>query len=75
MGHMQINPQALVAVRERTGLKQSQLADMARVSKGYLSKLESGKSPGTPDVIARVAAALEVPLAAIALSSSERVAS
>jgi transcriptional regulator with XRE-family HTH domain len=68
---MRINPHALVVVRERTGLKQAQLAARADVSPGYLSKMESGKAPGTPDVIARIAAALEVPLAAIALSSPD----
>lgn len=67
---MRINPHALVVVRERTGLKQAQLAARAEVSPGYLSKLESGKAPGTPDVILRVAKALDVPLAAITLAGA-----
>ena len=67
---MRINPHALVVVRERTGLKQAQLAARAEVSPGYLSKLENGKAPGTPDVILRVAKALDVSLAAITLEGA-----
>lgn len=48
----------LVRRRWRAGLNQSELADLASISKGQLSKIESGKSDTSPETLARLAAAL-----------------
>ena len=48
--------------REYRGLTQQQVADEARISKPYLSQLESGQRKGTAEVLAAVARALNVSL-------------
>lgn len=48
--------------RRYRDLTQQQVADRAGISKSYLSQLESGKRRGTPDVLARLAGALDVAL-------------
>lgn len=48
--------------RDHRGWTQQQVADKAGISKPYLSQLESGKRTGTTDVMARLAAALDLDL-------------
>jgi len=52
--------------REYRSLTQQQLADMVRISKPYLSQLETGKRTGTTDVLASIAKALNVSLEHVA---------
>lgn len=52
--------------REYRKLTQQQLADMAGISKPYLSQLETGKRTGTTDVLAAIAQALDVSLEQVA---------
>lgn len=79
---MDINGSALQAIRERSGLTQSDLARETerigpRVSQGRISELESGdpaKSAVRPATAKVLADALSVPLVAL-LRSAEQVAS
>jgi DNA-binding XRE family transcriptional regulator len=48
--------------REYRGMTQQQLADLAGISKPYLSQLESGKRTGTTEVLSNLAAALTLEL-------------
>jgi transcriptional regulator with XRE-family HTH domain len=50
----------LKALREARGMSQAQLAKMATVSRGYLSRVELGMQSPTLHVIERLAAALAV---------------
>ena len=58
---IEIDPIALTVLREKDGHSKSSLAAAAGVSLGYLSDLESGRRKGNPDVIGKLAAALNVP--------------
>jgi len=57
--------------REYRGLTQQQLADFVRISKPYLSQIETGKRTGTTDVLAAIAKALDVSLEQVA--STEKI--
>ena len=48
--------------REFRGLTQQQLADAARISKPYLSQIETGKRKGGTDILSALAKALKVTL-------------
>jgi DNA-binding XRE family transcriptional regulator len=48
--------------REYRGLTQQQLADTAKISKPYLSQIETGKRTGATNVLAAIAKALDVSL-------------
>jgi len=52
--------------REYRGLTQQQLADIVKISKPYLSQIETGKRTGTTDILSRIAKALDVSLEQIA---------
>lgn len=52
-------------LRRKLGLTQEQLADAVGFSPRYISRLESGEVDATLRTIARVAAKLEVPAAAL----------
>jgi transcriptional regulator with XRE-family HTH domain len=52
----------LRTLRRTTGLTQRQLADAARLSEGYVARLEAGDTSPGLDLLARLAAALSVPL-------------
>ncbi len=52
--------------REYRGLTQQQLADIVRISKPYLSQIETGKRTGTTDVLSAIAKALDVSLEQVA---------
>lgn len=49
-------------IREGMGMKQVELAKMARVSQPYLYDLENNKRGAKPDTLLRIADALGVPL-------------
>jgi len=48
--------------REYRGLTQQQLADMAGISKPYISQIETGKRKGTTEILSAIAKALNVSL-------------
>jgi antitoxin component HigA of HigAB toxin-antitoxin module len=52
----------VTVLREHRAFTVRGLAEVAGVSPSYLSEIESGKKPGSFDAMARVAAALHVPL-------------
>jgi transcriptional regulator with XRE-family HTH domain len=49
-------------LREKHGLSQTQLADMAEVGRAHLSQIENGAVAARIDTIYSVAQALEIPL-------------
>jgi hypothetical protein len=51
----------LKAVRNWRGETQLRLTSLTGIGQGYLSDLESGRRTGSPDTIAKLAAALRVP--------------
>lgn len=51
------------ALRASRDMTQEQLADAARVSREYLSRVESGSRNGSVDVVARISKSLNVSLA------------
>jgi transcriptional regulator with XRE-family HTH domain len=63
---MEIDPQMLTLLRERTGWNKTQLAVEAGISLQYLCDLEAGRRKGTNPAIAKaLATALDVPITAI----------
>lgn len=62
---MQVNPDALTSIRELSGYKKSRLASLAGISPSYLTEMEKGDKPGSPDVIKKLADALACPVAAL----------
>ena len=56
----------LKAIRRWRAMKQLELAQKSGVGQGYLSDLESRRRAGSPDTLAVLAKALDVPLAWIA---------
>jgi DNA-binding XRE family transcriptional regulator len=52
--------------REYRGLTQQQLADKAKISKPYLSQIETGKRTGTTEILSTIAKALDVSLDEVA---------
>jgi len=66
-----LNRHALTALRIKSRLTQTTLACFAEISVQYLNDLEAGRRKGTkPDVIGRLADALDVPLEAGTRSST-----
>lgn len=62
---MRINHHALRAIRERSGLTGSELADLAGISQAHYSNIETGERSPSPKVAAALAQALKVPVLAI----------
>jgi DNA-binding XRE family transcriptional regulator len=54
------------ALRRWRGLTQTALAAKAEIAQGYLSEIENRQRVGAPETLARLAAALDVPLQWIA---------
>jgi transcriptional regulator with XRE-family HTH domain len=69
---MNLNRDALVALRERSGLSKQELADRAGVDRTLITRLENGERRATPAVMKKLAAALAVSL--LAISGPEEVA-
>lgn len=65
---MEVNGEALRAIREAQGWTKSRLAAEAGISLPYLRDLEKGRRKGrNPQVVRALAQALKVPTAAIAV--------
>lgn len=62
---MELNRDALIALRERSGLNKQQLADAAGVDRTLVTRIESGERRATAAVIVKLAEALKVPTTAI----------
>lgn len=71
---MVLNGSALQAIRERSGLTQSDLARQTGVSQGRISELEAGQVNVRPGTVKALAEALRVPVTAIIAGSPEAVA-
>lgn len=66
---MVLNGSALQAIRERTGISQTDLAKLTGVSQGRISELEAGQRNVRPSTIKSLADALGVPLAALMVNA------
>ena len=53
----------LAAIREKRGLSQTQLADMAEVGRAHLSQIENGAVAARIDTLYALSKALEISLA------------
>lgn len=62
---MNLNRDALIALRERSGMNKQQLADAAGVDRTLVTRIEKGERNATPSVITKFALALKVPVTAI----------
>lgn len=71
---MRCNPAALRAIRERSGLTVSALAESAGIKQAHLSNVEAGRRNASPEVVVALAKALKVDLPAI-LADPESIAS
>jgi transcriptional regulator with XRE-family HTH domain len=67
------NGATIRAVREALGISLTSLAARARLSKGYLSDVETGGCQPSAEVIQRIAAELGVPLDAITYPAPDAV--
>jgi transcriptional regulator with XRE-family HTH domain len=63
--HIRANGAAIRALRAAYGWKPSKFATAVQVSHGYLTNIEAGRKQPSPEVLRRIADALNVPLAAI----------
>jgi transcriptional regulator with XRE-family HTH domain len=61
-----INPVALRTIRELRGHTQRELAHLAGLDSGHVSRIESGQRNPSPDIVKRLAAQLQVNPAAFA---------
>ncbi len=50
----------LRALRKWKGVTQSQVALKTGLAQGYISDIESGRKPGTPEVVRKIADAIEI---------------
>jgi transcriptional regulator with XRE-family HTH domain len=62
---MQINPDALVWLRKRSGFSQLELAEKADVRADALNHIEKGRRDPTDEQAARIARALSIPITAL----------
>lgn len=62
---MRLNREALRAIRERTGYNYTTLGREAGLSRTLILRLENGERNCTPDVMTKLARALDVPLHAL----------
>ena len=60
-----LNPDALRAIRERSGLTVTDLARLSGISQPHISNLERGNRRATPPTIKVLADALGVPMMAL----------
>ena len=68
---VRINPAALRAIRERSGLSVTALAAAAGIKQAHLSNIEAGRRKASADVAVALARALKVELPAILADPSE----
>lgn len=62
---MNLNTDALVEIRRRSGINQSALATRAGIDRTLLNKIERGERTATDAVIVKLAAGLKCPLLAL----------
>lgn len=62
---MQINPEALKALRARSGWSVSKFATAVETTHSHISNIEAGRRKASPELIVRMAAVLDVPLMAL----------
>ena len=62
---MRLNREALIAIRERSGMNKSQLAAAAGVDRTLVHRIENGERNATPDVMRKLAIGLKVPVTAL----------
>ena len=62
---MKLNHEALKAIRERSGLTQTDAAKMCGIDRANYAHLEAGRRGGTPEQIKAIAAALQVSTVAL----------
>jgi transcriptional regulator with XRE-family HTH domain len=62
---MRINPHALRAIRERSGLTTTALAEAAGIKQSHLSNIEAGRRQASPELVLALAKALKVEIPAI----------
>lgn len=62
---MQINPEALKAIRTRSGFSVSKFAVAVETTHSHVSNIEAGRRQASPELILRMAQVLEVPLMAL----------
>lgn len=62
---MQINPEALKALRTRSGWSVGKFATAVETSHAHLSNIEAGRRQASPELIVRMADTLEVPVMAL----------
>lgn len=68
---MQINPAALRAIRERSGMSVTRLAEAAGVDRSHLSLIEAGRRKASEETTVALARALKVELPAILTDPAE----
>ena len=71
---MEIHPDALRVIRERSGFTQTGLAAAAGIKQAHVSNMEAGRRKASPDVIVALASALAVPVTAIIKNPPEKAA-
>ena len=69
--HMNLNREALVVIRERSGMSKTQLAAKCGVDRTLIHRIENGERHATVSVIRKMADALECPLMALIGPSDE----
>ena len=67
MPKREVNREALRAIRELTGVEQSDLAARCGITQGHLSNIEAGRRAASPRVIRALADQLGVSIDAITL--------
>lgn len=63
----------LVAHRKAAGLSHEKLADLAKVSRSTISRIESEQTNGTLFVFQKVASALSLPLSEVIKEAEDRL--
>lgn len=62
---MKVNGQSLRVIRERSGWSPSRFAVKVQTTPGHLSNIEAGRRQASPELLARMAKVLDVPLMAL----------
>ena len=63
--HVNLNRQALIVIRERTGHTKASLAEAAGVDRTLITRIENGQRNASPAVMVKLAEALDCPLHAL----------
>lgn len=68
---MKLNREALVVIRERSGLSKTELAERAGIDRTLVHRLENGERNASVTVIHKLALALQCSVLAISTSSPD----